>query len=208
MRFSVHEILALADKQPSREYAIAILRQYHHPVLLQVLAYAFDPDIVWLLPETDPPYKPCPTGEAQGALYNQARKLYLFVKGGNDNLQQSKRETIFIQFLESIDPEDAKVILAAKNKKIPFENITSDLVQEAFPELQWASPEPVSGTTDTIPTEETITTTEVEPTATDVAKSKPSKSSKPKTLRTTTKKKSTGKKGKAKPAAKRVKKSA
>ena len=44
-----------------------------------------------------------------------------------------KRETLFIGLLESIDPEDAKVLLAAKDKKL--KGITAAIVNEAFPGL-------------------------------------------------------------------------
>jgi hypothetical protein len=36
--------------------------------------------------------------------------------------------------LESVDPSDAKLLVAAKNKKLPFKSITKKLVMETFPE--------------------------------------------------------------------------
>jgi hypothetical protein len=42
---------------------------------------------------------------------------------------------MFIQILESIDPEDAKLLLAVKDKRIPYNGITQKLVKEAFPNL-------------------------------------------------------------------------
>jgi len=36
--------------------------------------------------------------------------------------------------LESIHPEDAKLMLSVKDKKLPYKGITTKLVQEAFPE--------------------------------------------------------------------------
>ena len=53
----------------------------------------------------------------------------------NLNLTKAKREQLFINFLEMIDPEDAKLIISAKDKKIPYPNITAELVNEAFPGL-------------------------------------------------------------------------
>ena len=68
-------------------------------------------------------------------LYQEARRLYLFLEGGNDNLTALRREQLFISFIESIDKEDAKLMLAAKDKKIPYKGITAKLVNTAFPGL-------------------------------------------------------------------------
>ncbi len=61
--------------------------------------------------------------------------MYLFLEGGNDNLTPLRREQLFISLLESIDKEDAKLMLAAKDKKIPYKGITTKLVNTAFPGL-------------------------------------------------------------------------
>ena len=48
-----------------------------------------------------------------------------------------KKEKIFIGILESISAQDAKIIIAAKDKKLDemYGNITYDLVEKAFPAL-------------------------------------------------------------------------
>jgi hypothetical protein len=61
--------------------------------------------------------------------------MYLFLEGGNDNLTPLRREQLFISFIESIDKEDAKLMLAAKDKKIPYKGINVKLVNTAFPGL-------------------------------------------------------------------------
>jgi hypothetical protein len=40
---------------------------------------------------------------------------------------------MFIEMLESVDFNDAKLLLALKEKKMPFKSITKKLVMEAFP---------------------------------------------------------------------------
>jgi len=42
---------------------------------------------------------------------------------------------MFIELLETVDAEEAELIIAAKDKKSPYKNITKKLVQEAFPGL-------------------------------------------------------------------------
>jgi hypothetical protein len=68
-------------------------------------------------------------------LYAEVRKLYLFVKGGNDNLKPLRRETLFIQLLESLAPADADLLCAIKDKKMPYKGIDAKIIREAFPGL-------------------------------------------------------------------------
>ena len=63
------------------------------------------------------------------------RKLYLFVEGGNPNLKQVRREYLFVELLESIDPSEAELLLQVKDKKIKCRGLTYNLVKETFPEL-------------------------------------------------------------------------
>ena len=110
------------------------LRINGHPVLQNILKYMFDPSIKFLLPETTPPYKPNMYDEPK-ALLTEASKIYLFLEGGNPNLKQAKREQIFIQMLETVSADDASLLLAMKNKKSPYKNITKSIINEAFPGL-------------------------------------------------------------------------
>lgn len=131
----IAEILKIVSEQKSVEDRVRKLQELNTPVLQQILKYALDPSIVWKLPEGQPPYNPSPYDDTQGMLYQEARRMYLFIEGGNDNLTPLRREQLFISFLESIDKEDAKLIIAAKDKKIPYKGITAKLVNTAFPGL-------------------------------------------------------------------------
>ena len=51
-----------------------------------------------------------------------------------------KRENIFISILESVHPEDAKVVINMINKEWPYKSgISKPVIDEAFPGLvrQW-----------------------------------------------------------------------
>lgn len=135
MRKSISEILKQVSEQSGKQSKIDMLRENYTPVLAQILQYALDPRIKWLLPEGEPPFKQNVFPGQETVLYSEARRLYLFVEGGNPNLTNIRRETLFIQLLEMLHPEDAKVIIAAKDKKIPYKGITAKLVNEAFPGL-------------------------------------------------------------------------
>lgn len=129
------EILENASKQTTKIDKINYLRKNVSTPLLIVIRYALDPNIKFLLPKGKVPYKKSEAVEGQGMLYHEARKLYLFVEGGHPNLKQLKRETLFIQLLESIDPKDAELIVAVKDKKLPYPGLTKKFMDEVFPGL-------------------------------------------------------------------------
>ncbi len=135
MRLSIAEILKKVSESKTKEEKLEIFRKHDSSAIRTILKFALDPNIKWALPEGDPPYKPCQFLDQHSMLYQEARRLYLFIEGGNDNLKPIKRESLFITLLESIDPEDAKVLLAAKNKKLPHKGITVNLINEAYPGL-------------------------------------------------------------------------
>lgn len=135
MKLGIAEILDKCSKIDSRAEKIEYLRKNNSITLRTILAGAYDPRVEWDLPPGNPPYKPCEFFDQQGRLYQETRRLYLFTKGGNPNLTPLKRESLFISLIESLDPEDAKVVLAMKDKKIPYKGITPKLVSEAFPGL-------------------------------------------------------------------------
>ena len=134
MQKALAEIVEEIEKQKSRNKQTELLLKYSSRELKTILGYGMDPDLKWLLPETDPPYVPLKDGSDQeGRFYNESQKLMYFVNSpeGN-NVRQTRREQLFIQVLESIDPRDAKLLLRMKNKKL---NIKMDAVKEAFPNL-------------------------------------------------------------------------
>ena len=135
-RKSIAWILDFTNKLPNDEERVKCLQANDTVPMRTVLAYALDPNIKWLLPEGDPPYIPNEdTKYSESVLYSEIRKLYLFVEGGNPDLKPLRREQIFIDLLQIIDPKDAILLLAAKDKKLPFENLTYELIKKAYPGL-------------------------------------------------------------------------
>jgi hypothetical protein len=134
MPTAIFEILEQTSKQKTEKQKVEYLRNFADNATLQtILAGAFYPGVKWNLPPGEPPYKPCDPVNAEGFLYQEAKRLYIFCEGG-PQMPNLKRETLFIEFLESVHPEDAKVILAMKEKKLPY-GITRTLVKKAFPGL-------------------------------------------------------------------------
>ena len=135
MVIGVSEIINLVAKQKKEKDKIDVLRHHICPALTTVLQGAFDDRIKWALPEGTPPYKPSELHEGHSALHAETRKMYLFVEGGSPNLKQLRRETLFVELLETVHPDDAKILVAIKDKTFPFAGITKSIVQKAFPGL-------------------------------------------------------------------------
>jgi hypothetical protein len=134
-RKAISWILDFTSKLPNEEEQIKCLQVNNNTAILTILKFCFDPNIKWLLPEGDAPYKPCEYPNVDNMLYTEARRLYLFVEGGNPNLTQLKRESMFVDLLQSINPEDAKLLVSIKDKKLPYKGLSSKTVLKAFPGL-------------------------------------------------------------------------
>ena len=67
-------------------------------------------------------------------LRQEAKRLYLFTKGGDGSLTQNKRETLFVQMLEGLSAEEAEFLVTVVNKKVnnKYKGFTGNLVKEAF----------------------------------------------------------------------------
>ena len=135
MKLGLAEILKKASELDKKQEKIDFLNRWDSAALRAVLKYAYDPKVKFLLPEGAPPYKPNDLPDLQSVLYSELRKLYLFIEGGNPNLAQVRREYLFIQLLENLDKEDAELISAVKDKKIPYKGITKKFVEEMYPGL-------------------------------------------------------------------------
>ena len=130
------EIFTKVNNAKTKDKKIQVLRDYDNQGLRMVVKASFDPDIIWVLPAEDPPFIPndSPAGEQHTYLISEAKKLYRFVKGGHDDLNQLKRESLFISLLESLQEEEAIVLLRAKNKELHkhYKGLSKEVVKEAF----------------------------------------------------------------------------
>ena len=130
------EILDKVSKLKTKKEKVAHLQQYNSNALRMVIKSSFDPKIEWDLPEGDVPYKAndAPEGTEHGNLAYESRKLYHYIEGGNPKLTQNKRESMFIQLLESLHPDEADILVAAKDKILhrKYKGLSENVVKEAF----------------------------------------------------------------------------
>ena len=136
----VHEVLDLVDSQRSKAKKIQILQEYSDDALKAILIWNFDPTAISVIPSGPVPYKEneVPVGTDHTSLRREWKNLYHFLKGGNDTLSTMCRETMFIQMLEGLHPEEAKIICLVKDKDLESRyKITYEMVQQAYPDIQW-----------------------------------------------------------------------
>ena len=68
----------------------------------------------------------------------EARHFYRFIKGGDDGLNNLRRESMFINILEGLHPLEAEIVIACKDKKLgEIYKITKEIVAEAYPDIKW-----------------------------------------------------------------------
>ena len=132
----ISEIFTKINNAKDKPKKIEVLRQYDSPGMRMILKGAFDPKIEWDLPVGDPPYisNEAPAGTEHTYLEVEAKRLYNFAKGGNDQLNKIRKETLFIQMLEGLHADEAKVLIDIKNKSLnkTYKGLTSEMVKEAF----------------------------------------------------------------------------
>ena len=136
----IHEILELASKQRSKAKKVEILQEYETDALKTIFIWNFDETVISVLPAGDVPFNKneVPVGTDHTSLRREYKHLYNFVKGGNDGLSGLRRETMFIQMLEGLHPEEAEILCLCKDKRLADKyKITYDVVKQAFPDIQW-----------------------------------------------------------------------
>jgi hypothetical protein len=141
-RLLLSEVLQKVSNAKTKKEKIQLLHRYKTAALQSILIWNFDDSVISLLPEGEVPYTPneAPADTEHTRLLHQYRILYNFVKGGNDGLTTSKREIMFIQLLEGLHQDEAKVLCMVKDKTLGKKyKITKACVEEAYPEIQWGN---------------------------------------------------------------------
>ncbi len=136
----LQEILELVDQQRTKAKKVDILREYRDDSLTAILIWQFDASVHSAMPEGPVPYKPneVPVGTDHTSLRREWKTLYHFIKGGNDGLNNLRRETMFVQLLEGLHPNEAEIICLVKDKRLTDKyKVTFEQVQQAYPDIEW-----------------------------------------------------------------------
>ena len=99
------EIMLDVKEAKSVGEKIKILQKNDSRELRGILELTYDNRLTWALPEGNPPYQPLDKSmDNQGMLYSEMRRMYVFLEG-KANVSQARREQMFVQILETLDPD-------------------------------------------------------------------------------------------------------
>lgn len=137
---NVFEILVAVEQAEDEDTRIKGLRYWadKNGALRPVLKWQFDNAIVSKLPDGKTPFtrNSAPGPDlTESSLRHEFKMFKYFVESASD-VQQTKREHMWIELLEKIPTEEAAIMDQVKDKKlVAFKNLTKNLVQKAFPDL-------------------------------------------------------------------------
>ena len=145
----VHELLEAVDSERVKTKKLEILRTHGDDSFKMTMIWNFDESVISMLPEGNVPYQPVESDvqasvdkglPQRTTIRNSARNFYRFIKGGDDMMNKIKRESLFINILETLPPPEADILVLVKDKALNTKyNITKELVAEAYPEITWGN---------------------------------------------------------------------
>jgi hypothetical protein len=162
----LYEIFELASKQRSKAKKVEVLQEYAHDSVKAVLIWNFDETVISMVPEGEVPYGDIEDqsvysgslsenldremrggesatgqdldGRGKTSLRREWKNLYHYIKGGNDSLNKTRREMMFINLLRGLHPKEAQILILVKDKLLQSKyKLTKDVVSEAYPDITW-----------------------------------------------------------------------
>ena len=161
----VFEVLNVVCKQRTTAKKVEALKKFEHASLKALFIWNFDDTVISMLPPGEVPYSSLKDEQNtsgtlstridqqsasmrfnntvnanQGftTLRREYKKLYNFIRGGNDQLNCLRRETMFIQILEGLHPLDAEILCLVKDKLLQTKyKLTRQTISDAYPDITW-----------------------------------------------------------------------
>ena len=79
-------------------------------------------------------------GQGHTTIRREFKHFYRFIRGGDDSLNNLRRETMFINILEGLHPLEAEIVVLCKDKRLSeVYKITQDVVAAAYPDIKWGN---------------------------------------------------------------------
>ena len=137
--FNILETLELVGKAKTREEKRQVLKERDNFATRALLQLNYHPSVKWLLPPGSPPYTPATQGDmTSNSLHYEVKKLDYYTDPSPhslDELPMLRRESMFVGLLERLDPQDAILLIAIKDKKLSYKGLTYKLVKDTWPDL-------------------------------------------------------------------------
>ena len=79
-------------------------------------------------------------GQGHTTIRREFKHFYRFLRGGDDGLNNLRRESMFINILEGLHPLEAEILILCKDKRLgEVYKITQDVIAQAYPDIQWGN---------------------------------------------------------------------
>ena len=134
--FNILETLEMVGKAKTREEKRQVLKDRENFATKALLQLNYHPDVKWHLPPGAPPYTPGQIADSTpNSLHFEVKKLDYYVDPSPHDLPMLRRESMFVELLERLDPNDAKLIIAVKDRKLSYKGLSYKLVKDTWPDL-------------------------------------------------------------------------
>ena len=124
------------SEQKTHLQKVKYLKENRNDMVDLLLELAFSKDIRITLPEGSPEYQK--TGEVElynaTLLYANRRQIEMFINENTAQIPQLKREQLFIDLLENLDPAESQLLIEVKDKKLEsYPGITKKVIEKVYP---------------------------------------------------------------------------
>ena len=76
--------------------------------------------------------------QGRTTIRREVKNFYHFVKGGNDAMNNMRRESMYINILQGLHPLEAEILVLIKDGNLTDKyKITREIVEEAYPDIIW-----------------------------------------------------------------------
>jgi hypothetical protein len=134
-----HEVFKMTSEAKTIDERVDILQKYGTFAIKTILQANYKESVQFDLPEGEPPYRQSPevVGMQSRHIEKAIYDLGYLVKGSKKNISPVKKEMMFIRLLETVHPEDAKILVAMKDKKLAeiYPKLSEATVKKAYPSI-------------------------------------------------------------------------
>lgn len=136
---NIYEVFDEFEQANTKKQKIQTIEKNLSKALYEVLLFTFHPDYEWKVSEFPEEYRIPDTkpGISYCQIGTELRRMYLFRKNDitAETLSDRKRKELLIQFLESLEPREAEVVMGIFKKDQGVEGLTYEFVKECFPDM-------------------------------------------------------------------------
>ena len=131
---NIVETLEMVGKAKTREEKRKILKDRENFATQALLQLNYHPNVKCILPKGSPPYVKN-ENTADASLHFEVKKLNYYTDPSPHELPMLRRESMFVQLLERLDPADAELLLAVKDQKLSYRGLSYKLVKDTWPDI-------------------------------------------------------------------------